>query len=58
MSKGSTPRGVNKAVFDTNWDRIFSEKRRDMWEHKCKHNGTHWIEKNAECNWCGEKEND
>lgn len=63
MSKGSSPRpfGVNRAQFESNWDKIFKNEKREeagMWEHHCKHNGTHWVKKDQECNWCGAKEND
>ena len=61
MSKGSNPRplGVNKAVFDSNWNHIFNKDReQEMWEHKCKHDGLMLIQKGQECNWCGAKEND
>lgn len=61
MSKGSNrrPLGVNKAVFDANWDNIFNKDREQkIWEHKCKHDGLVRIEKGQECNWCGAKEND
>lgn len=61
MSKGSRPRpfGVNKAVFESNWDRIFNKEREQaMWEHQCKHNGKMSIVKGEQCNWCGAKEDD
>lgn len=63
MGKGSRRRtlGVDKAVFDTNWDKIFKKEKREeaeKWEHNCKHNGTTWLNKDQECNWCGAKEND
>ena len=61
MSKGSKrrPVEVNKAVFDSNWDRIFNKERAStMWEHNCKHNGTISIQKGQECSWCGAKEDD
>lgn len=63
MSKGSRQRpiGVNKAIFDSNWDSIFKNRSREesgRWEHNCKHNGRSWLEKNDECKWCGAKEND
>jgi hypothetical protein len=63
MSKGSSPRpfGVNRAQFESNWDKIFKQEKRkeaEKWEHNCKHNGTTWLSKNEECNWCGAKEND
>lgn len=59
--KGSKrrPLGVNRAVFDSNWDNIFKNKKReesDKWEHKCKHNGVQWLNKGEACNWCGEAE--
>ena len=43
-----------KAYAD-NWDRIFGKKK-DMWEHTCKHNGVMDVDKGSACNWCGEKE--
>jgi len=55
MSKGSRYRPVEKEIFDTNWDRIFSNKtERSIWEHVCKHNGTTMLFDNEQCEWCGE----
>jgi len=62
MSKGSRRRPIsasNKAVFDSNWDRIFNkEKERPTWEHQCKHNGTTFLFEDQECEWCGARKDD
>jgi len=62
MSKGSRRRPVdknNKAIFDSNWDRIFNKARQEnTWQHNCKHNGVTFLEKGVECQWCGAQEND
>jgi hypothetical protein len=53
------PSKVDQNTFDSNWDRIFSEKVEvpsGMWEHNCKHNGNHLCEIGSVCNWCGMKE--
>ena len=55
--KGDKPRpiDVERKVFEDNWDRIFN-KSKGLWEHNCKHNGVHFVEKGEACNWCGMKE--
>jgi len=52
--KGSKPRPieVDRAVFESNWDRIFSKKD-DTWTHNCEVEGLHAVGKGEECNWCG-----
>lgn len=57
--KGSKPRPfeVDRTVFESNWDKIFSKKN-DMWDHHCKHNGYMSIGKGEECTWCGAKEDE
>lgn len=54
--KGDKPRpfDIERTVFEDNWDRIFNKPK--LWEHDCKHNGNHFIEKGEPCNWCGMKE--
>lgn len=58
MSKGSKYRPVDRAKFDSSWDKIFKKDERNttMWEHSCKHNGQMSLAKGEECSWCGEKE--
>lgn len=61
MSKGSNrrPQFVSQEEMRRNWDRIFNRKcPEDMWEHVCEFNGAFYVEKGAECNWCGAKERD
>lgn len=61
MSKGSKrrPQFVDEATIQANWNRIFNRKcPEDMWEHVCEFNGAFYVEKGAECDWCGKTEPD
>ena len=57
--KGSKRRPIDpkleRKVFEDNWDRIF-KKKKDMWDHHCKHNGFISIQVGQACNWCGMNE--
>lgn len=46
---------LERKVFEDNWDRIFNKKK-DLWDHNCKHNGKLSVAKGEACNWCGMKE--
>lgn len=48
-------RAPSKA-YSEGWDRIFGNKKPELWKHNCKHNGEMSIAKGQSCNWCGEKE--
>ena len=50
------PAVVDKETFDDNWDKIFNNKKSEMWEHNCKFNGLHSTSSGESCNWCGVKE--
>jgi len=39
------------------WKDIGLLEDKNMWEHNCSIEGTHFVGKNEVCNWCGVTEN-
>ena len=56
--KGSKPRplGVERKVYEDNWNRIFGNKDENMWNHTCSVQGQIAIGIGEECSWCGAQE--